>query len=274
MRCVLGEGLLVSKEGHGWWVDIPKKLLLSNDGAETTVFALPEVASKVLTAQGRQVTLATESGLSRLDLNTGHYETLCVAPPLSWKGEGRSNDACILRNGDVLVGRMDLDPRENTGDVVRYRNGVSEVILTGIAIPNTFVELSLEQRNSLLISDSLAQITWRYDIESLNSKNEMPAMWHDFRCHKGTPDGGALASDDHIYIAMWGAGCVTKLNICGEIVAEFAVPALQATSVQENSCFDELWVTTAIEGMTQRQLDEYTGSGQLIRLPFRTFSDG
>ena len=274
MRCVLGEGLFVSKEGHGWWVDIPKKLLLSSDGAETTVFALPEVASKVLTAQGRKVTLVTESGLSRLDLDTGRYETLCVAPPLSWKGEGRPNDACILRNGDILVGRMDWDPRKNTGDVVRYRNGASEVILTGIAIPNTFVELSLEQRTSLLISDSLAQITWRYDIESLNSKNEIPAMWHDFRCHKGTPDGGILASDDHVYVAMWGAGCITKLNRYGEIIAEAAMPALQPTSVQENSCFDELWVTTAIEGMTLRQLDQYADSGQLLKLSFRSFFGG
>lgn len=274
MQCVLGEGLFVSKEGHGWWVDIHKKLLLSNDGAENAVFALPEVASKVLAVQEQGVTLATESGLSRLDLDTGRYESLCVAPPLSWKGEGRSNDACILRNGDILVGRMDLDPRESTGDVVRYRNGVSEVILTGIAIPNTFVELPLEQRSSLLISDSLAQITWCYETESLSGLNGSPAIWHDFRSHKGTPDGGVLASDDHVYIAMWGAGCVTKLNRYGEIIAEFAVPALQPTSVQEISCFDELWVTTAIEGMTQRQLDQYTGSGQLLKLPLRSFFGG
>ncbi|WP_435219103.1 SMP-30/gluconolactonase/LRE family protein [Luminiphilus sp. nBUS_07] len=270
---MLGEGLLVSDEGHGWWVDIPKKMLFSNDGAANTVFALPEVASKVLAVQGRKVTLATESGLSRLDLDAGQYETLCVAPPLSWKGESRSNDACILRNGDILVGRMDLEPRENTGDVVRYRNGVAEVILTGIAIPNTFVELSLEQRNSLLISDSLAQVTWCYDIESLSAQNDSPEIWHDFRCQTGTPDGGILASDDHVYIAMWGAGCVTKFNMNGEIIAEFAVPALQPTSVQENNSFNELWVTTATEGMTQSQLSQYEGSGYLLRLPLRAFFD-
>ena len=273
MRCGLGEGLFVSKEGRGWWVDIPRKLLLSNDGSENAVFALPEVASKVLAVQEQSVTLATESGLSCLELDTGRYETLCVAPPLSWKGEGRSNDACILSNGDILVGRMDLDPRENTGDVVRYRNGVSEVILTGIAIPNTFVELSLEQRTSLLISDSLAQITWCYETESLSALNGSPQIWHDFRCHKGTPDGGVLASDDHVYMAMWGAGCVTKLNRYGEIIAEVAVPALQPTSVQENNSFSELWITTATEGMTQSQLSQYAGSGQLLNLPLRTFFD-
>jgi sugar lactone lactonase YvrE len=273
VRCVLGEGLFVSIEGHGWWVDIPRKLLLSNDGTENAMFALPEVASKVLAVQKQSVTLATESGLSRLDLDTGCYETLCVAPPLSWKGEGRSNDACILRNGDILVGRMDSDPRENTGDVVRYRNGVSEVILTGIAIPNTFVELPLEQRASLLISDSLAQITWCYETESLSSLSGSPVTWHDFRGHKGTPDGGVLASDDHVYIAMWGAGCVTKLNRHGEIIAEYAVPALQPTSVQENSSLNELWVTTATEDMTQSQLNEYDGSGELLRLPLRAFID-
>jgi len=266
--CQLGEGLFIKDDGSLWWLDINRQLLLTSDAKWAGLYKLPEPASKVLSVRPGEVILASTSGLCSFLLNTGEFIVKQSAPALSWKGKGssRANDACVIPDGRVLVGRMLLRPKNGSGDIVEYVESKVRVIATECAIPNTFVYLS--DINKVLISDSLAKVTYAVSVEEGQQKRIFDhEVWHDFSDYPGTPDGGVLASDGYVYLAMWGAGAILKLTPSGVIVNEIKVSALQPTSIQESTITEELISTSAVTGMSKNDLEKYPASGQIIRVP-------
>lgn len=261
--CSLGEGLFADSVGGLWWVDIPNRQLLWSAGGDLKIFELPEMASKVLAVFETRVTLACESGVGLFDTVQDRWELVCQAPALSWDGTGRANDASLLPDKTLLVGRMDFNPSPMTGDVVHYGSGAPKIMLKGIAIPNTFVCLPSEQ--GILISDSLSKKTYCYAIPVEPYEQRQPKLWYDFSDYSGTPDGGVLASDGFVYIAIWGMGIVMKFTVGGRLLKKIPVGALQPTSIQEHDD-KNLYVTSATVGMSKRDMRRYPSSGSLLRI--------
>lgn len=260
-RCELGEGLLITDCGDRWWVDILQRTLIHWKDGDIQCFELPEMASKVLRVEGSSITLASESGVTRFNEYTQAFEVVHSAPPISWKGKWRSNDACYLPDGSILVGRMDFNPRPGTGDVVRYSKEGCEVVLKNIAIPNTFAYLS--DRQSVLISDSLLKYIYECQVPTQPTAPLRKRLWKSFNGHIGTPDGAMLGSDGAVHIAMWGAACVARITVSGETLSETPIDALQPTSVAFDPVLGEVVITTATENMTRQQLVDYSRSGYL-----------
>ena len=261
-RCEFGEGLLITADGDRWWVDIlHARLMLCRGGSNAHVFQLPEMASKVLKVDRDIVTLASYSGITLFDTTNDSFSIKYLAPPISWLGTGRSNDACYLPDGSILVGRMDFNPRPGMGDVVRYCEYGSQVVLRDIAIPNTFVYLA--KQATVLISDSLAKVTYSCRVPNRLKENLGPTLWRDFSSHAGTPDGGVNLIDGSVLIAMWGAGTVANLGPNGDLRSEIALDALQPTSVQLDHRKRQVVVTTATERMTAELLARYPRSGYI-----------
>ena len=82
----------------------------------------------------------------------------------------------------------------------------------------------------------------------------------------GAPDGMCVDTEDHLWVAIWGGGVVLRYDPAGVLVGELEVPAPRVTSC----CFggddyDELYVTTAREGMSDGELDRYPLSGSVFR---------
>jgi sugar lactone lactonase YvrE len=82
----------------------------------------------------------------------------------------------------------------------------------------------------------------------------------------GAPDGMCVDTEDHLWVAIWGGGVVLRYDPAGVLVGELEVPAPRVTSC----CFggddyDELYVTTAREGMSEAELDRYPLSGSVFR---------
>ncbi|MDQ7876520.1 SMP-30/gluconolactonase/LRE family protein [Microbacterium sp. QXD-8] len=83
----------------------------------------------------------------------------------------------------------------------------------------------------------------------------------------GYPDGMAVDVDDHLWVAVWGEGCVVRIDPTGQIVARVDVPA------PHTSCpafagpeLDTLVITTATEDLTPEQLQDYPLSGRLFTI--------
>ncbi|MEU1973073.1 SMP-30/gluconolactonase/LRE family protein [Microbacterium sp. NPDC019599] len=81
----------------------------------------------------------------------------------------------------------------------------------------------------------------------------------------GHPDGMTIDAEGHLWVAVWGGGCVLRLAPSGEIVARVDVPA------PHTSCpafagpgLDTLVITTAREHLTPEQLEEHPHSGRLF----------
>ncbi|MDA8986211.1 SMP-30/gluconolactonase/LRE family protein [Luminiphilus sp.] len=268
MTADLGEGLCLTRDYELWWVDIANSTLYFFSPAKNQrrSFKLPEIASKVLKVENGVVALASENGISTFTVATRKFETVYDQPPLSWSGAARSNDGCILSNGDIVVGRMDFCPKLGTGDLVRYGSDQIKIAATGIAIPNTFVEIEVGYEKFVLISDSMTKVTKAYSVDSLRQGVPKSFVWHDFNWSMGTPDGGLLASDGNVYIAMWGGSCIAVLTPDGQYSHALPVDVLQPTSLQEDPETGAIWATSARQGLSNRQMSSYPLSGQLVNV--------
>jgi sugar lactone lactonase YvrE len=264
-RCALGEGLYIDDNGGLWWLDILNCLLLHSSGGVVFTFEVPEIASKVLGVKNGLVILASESGITELDTRNSRWLVKRRAPALSWPGRGRTNDACWLNDNTMLVGRMDFNPTPGSGDVVRFFENNASIILENIAIPNTFIILHSE--NAVLISDSFTKKTYWCKLPLHNEERLSPKLWHDFSAFPGTPDGGLLASDGNVYIAMWGMSAIAKLNSGGELLGLLNLEVLQPTSIVEDPSGNFV-ITSATEGMSNEDLKICPLAGYVTYFPW------
>ncbi|WP_343048821.1 SMP-30/gluconolactonase/LRE family protein [Microbacterium immunditiarum] len=81
----------------------------------------------------------------------------------------------------------------------------------------------------------------------------------------GAPDGMTTDADDHLWVAMWGEGCVLRISPTGRIVARIDVPAPHTSCAQfAGPDLETLVITTATEHLTAEQLRASPLSGRLF----------
>ena len=82
----------------------------------------------------------------------------------------------------------------------------------------------------------------------------------------GAPDGMCIDTEDHLWVAVWGGGVVRRYDPAGVLVDELELPAPRVTSCCFGGAdYDEMYVTTAREGMSEAELDRYPLSGSVFR---------
>jgi sugar lactone lactonase YvrE len=75
-----------------------------------------------------------------------------------------------------------------------------------------------------------------------------------------------IDTEDHLWVAVWGGGVVRRYDPVGVLVDELELPAPRVTSCCfGGDAYDELYVTTAREGMSEAELDHYPLSGSVFR---------
>lgn len=81
----------------------------------------------------------------------------------------------------------------------------------------------------------------------------------------GFPDGMTTDTEDHLWVAIWGGGCVIRIAPTGEIVGRIEVPAPHTSCpVFAGPDLDTLVITTAREDLAPEQLAEHPLSGRLF----------
>lgn len=185
-------------------------------------------------------------------------------------------------NGEVIAGE-DLI----SGDDRRFNDGKPDPagrFLVGTKGPGPEVLLLVEDGRARTIDDDLSLsngLTWSSDGCTLYSidtpsgrifsrdydpKTGQTGVRQVFLTLEGAfPDGMTTDADDHLWVAVWGAGCVLRISPAGDIVGRVTVPA------PNTSCpafagpgLDTLVITTATEGMTGEELVKHPLSGRLF----------
>jgi sugar lactone lactonase YvrE len=86
----------------------------------------------------------------------------------------------------------------------------------------------------------------------------------------GYPDGLAVDAENHLWVAVWGAGCVVRITPAGDVVARVDVPAPHTSCPAfAGDDLGTLVITTATEDLTPEQARDYPLSGRLF-----TFTPG
>lgn len=82
---------------------------------------------------------------------------------------------------------------------------------------------------------------------------------------QGYPDGMTIDSEGHLWIALWGQGCVIRVSPSGEIVGKIKVPAPHTSCpVFAGPNLETLVITTATEGLTPEDIAAHPLSGRLF----------
>lgn len=267
MKFSLAESPLYVRSSNTWfWVDINAGALYAGEykcthleirQVETFAFAI----SSIVEIKGNRLLIAGESNLLIYNCCKKQTERVFEIPNSIGK---RCNDGSVGPDGKFWFGTMDKKPDRVNGEVFSFDGKkVSNVPQAYVGIPNSFVWLNNQE---LLISDSLLQKTFKVrltEADTLEWKSR--ELWLDLSDTQMTPDGGALDSEGNIWLAIWGGAAVHKYSPSGTLLDKIELNALQPTACAfGGEHLDVLLITTASEGMTEKQLALYPDSGGII----------
>ncbi|HEY5957469.1 MAG TPA: SMP-30/gluconolactonase/LRE family protein [Polyangiaceae bacterium] len=269
----LGEGALWDdREGLLYWVDIIDNKLHRFDPRNSSNFSFDvgeSVGSVVLSADHRLL-LGLRSGIAWFDPHTGRITKLLDPEPD--KPHTRLNDGKCDPRGRFWVGTYcERDPLFDGGLYCFDANLRLTRKLDGIQCSNGIV-WSQDQRYLFYI-DSPTQEVWRFDYDADTGHIDQRRSIARIPKTLGSPDGMAIDSDDHLWIALFHGHRVLRLDPSdGRIEFEIPIPASNVTSVAfGGAALDELYVTTALVGLDNEARSQEPLGGSLfrVRVPHR-----
>lgn len=261
----LGEGpLWDARRGLLRWVDIVAGAVLegelTTDGVTVTGRRVHDdtVGAVAVAEHGALLVVGTHR-LFVLQPDGTRIDGPVVTPS---SGDHRCNDGATDPAGRYVVGTISRG--EATGDEVLARwedDGSVTVLDDDLRLSNGLAWSGDGQR--LFSVDSLRGVvfTRRYDPSTGQTG---PRRVH-LEVADGEPDGIAVDAEDHLWVAVWGAGEVRRHAPDGRVVARVATGAPHTSSLTfAGPDLRTMVITTARQGLSADQLRDAPASGALF----------
>ncbi|MBU1359791.1 MAG: SMP-30/gluconolactonase/LRE family protein [Gammaproteobacteria bacterium] len=264
----LGEGALWSPSLQAlWWVDILgcrlHRFRPADDARDSWSF--DEEVSAVAEVQGsRSLLLTLRRGFALFDPDSG-------APPVyqhrpdGEPASNRFNDGkCDLR-GRFWGGTMDFDCVAPTGALYRFDpDGRCTRHDTGFAVTNG-PTWSADGR-TMYFNDTVRGTVLAYDFDRDRGEISGRRSWLRFAKGDGFPDGMTTDAAGRIWIAHWGAACVSCHDpVTAAELYRIHLPAKQITSCAFGGAdLRTLFVTSAATGLDSAQREAQPLAGALF----------
>lgn len=251
-------------EGPGWdaardevrWVNILAGELhrASADGSRHRINTLARKTSYAALTTAGDYLLVAENRLSRFDPHSGDVSDFLPFEADNPLTQTRSNDARVDTHGSLWLSTMGLAAEQGAGSLYRLHRGKLTRLLSGLSIPNALC-FSPDGRYAYFTDTPTGQIMrWELDADgwplSAGNGYEAPRLWADLSDAGGNPDGAVIDSEGCLWVALWGAGRVARLDRSGRETGHVALPASQPSCpLFGGQALDTLYVTTAREGL-------------------------
>ncbi|MCU0504445.1 MAG: SMP-30/gluconolactonase/LRE family protein [Chloroflexi bacterium] len=270
-RAELGEGpLWDSRRGVLWWLDILAGTVHAYDpaaGSDTCWQVGAAAGAAALDVDGR-VILGLPDRLAVFDPADGSTTTIVHFAP--GQVPLRCNDCRVDPLGRLWLGRMAHDMAVGAGSLVRVdRNGAVVAVLRGLTCPNGMAWPSTG--GSFVFIDSPRRTLDRYPWDEATDSAGPPVPLLDLATldlpPDAVPDGLAIDADDHLWLAVWGGGCLLRVAPDGTVVARVALPVSRPTSCAFGGPdLAELYVTSAAGGLDSAASAREPHAGGLFRI--------
>jgi sugar lactone lactonase YvrE len=266
VKAQLGEGAIWHPlEKKLYWVDIEGKLLhVFNPatGLNSTYNTFGRIGT-VVPARGGGALVALQNGIAQIDLLDGKIQGR-VDPEKDLPGN-RFNDGKCDPQGRLWVGSMSLDAKTGAGSVYRIDHDfLAQKMISEVTISNGIC-WSLDGLTMYYIDTPTRQVV-AYGFDSASGNISNPEVIINVEKHLGFPDGMTIDSRGMLWIALWGGGAVGCWDPrTGDLLDLIKLPAPNVTSCAfggEN--LNQLFITTAREGLTKKELEMYSDSGSLF----------
>lgn len=175
----------------------------------------------------------------------------------------RFNDGKVGPDGSFYAGTLHWEETEPLGSLYRLSpDGSVEQVAAGITVSNG-LDWSLDG-SVLYHADTPTHQVRRFSVDQasgalrdMGAPLEVPPP--------GSPDGLTIDAEGCIWVALWGGWQVRRYDPGGRLLAIVDVPVAHVTSVAFGGPhMDEMYITTARFGRTQRQLLGETHAGSIF----------
>jgi len=248
-RCRLGEGPYWSVRQQAlYWVDILGQTvfrLRPTDGSVAT-WQMPEMIGWLIERANSDGFVA---GMQR-DIVFLGLEPLSITPiarPEPDLPGNRLNDAKADARGCIWAGTVPLSVDGQTGSLYRMDpNGRVTCRDRGYMVSNG-PAMSPDGRY-LYHNDSRLGFVYRFELDD-DSALRNRSVFLRFHPDQGAPDGMTVDSSGALWIALWGAACVSRYTADGHFDRTVKLPASQITNCTfGGAALDRMFVTSAAEG--------------------------
>lgn len=269
----VGEGPVWDAERNELlWVDIPRGLVHRLDpatGRDEAIGVGQPVGAVALRAAGGLV-LALRDGFGLLD--PGSREVRIVRRVEADRPGNRMNDAKCDRQGRLWAGTMAIDETPHAGALYRLDTDLQvEQVLPKATMPNG-LDWSSDDKTLYYVDSLQAGVDiFDYDPDTATLANRRRLV--DISPSVGVPDGLTVDAEGFVWVAMWGGSALRRYAPDGRLDTVVELPVKQVTSCTFGGAdLDELYVTTAAEGLEGEDLRRQPHAGGVFR--FRPGSRG
>ena len=249
------------------WVDINAGLLhqLSPEAGDSIIASVGVPVGAAAPRAGGGYVLAAADGFRLIGAN-GAADGLPVRPS-GMPEHVRFNDGACDPTGRFWAGTAGTDGRTGTGSLYRLDpdrsvtevfGGVTESNGLGWSPDATifYYTDSGEERSRVR--------AFSFDAQAGTLTSERDLIW--FGPGDGIADGLAVDAEGCLWIAMWDGGCVRRYSADGDLLGLYPVPARRPTCPGFGGPgLDELYLTTAREGLAGEQREAGPLAGHLLR---------
>ncbi|MDH2373693.1 SMP-30/gluconolactonase/LRE family protein [Cobetia sp. 3AK] len=284
-HCELGEGpgwtpATSTRPARVRWVNILASELhhAAADGSDHVITQLARRTSYTAVTLEGDYLLVGEGMLSRWNPETGAVEDVMPFEADTMPAT-RSNDARVDTHGSLWLSSMGCNAETGAGSLYRLHRGKLCKLMDGLTIPNALC-FSPDGCFAYFTNTVTGQVMrWPLDADGWPLKSagegsasegaageyDAPEVWADLRDCGGGPDGAVIDADGHMWIALWGAGRVARLDHDGKEIAHVTLPVSQPSCpLFGGEGLSTLYITTAHEGMATP--DHAAGDGDLFAL--------
>jgi len=247
---LLGEGLFWSeRDGAVLWTDILGKRInrLTFATGKVESWETPDVAGWIIGCTEGGFVAGIGRSIARISFDPFSCEILAPIPGVP--ETNRVNDAAADAQGRIWLGTMPLSCDVPTGTFHRFANGAfTRADDTPYTIPNG-PAIDPEGR-FLLHTDSAMGVIFRYALRDGLLGAREPFI--TFEEGWGTPDGMTFDAEGHLWVACWGASCVTRFAPDGTPVRRIELPASQISNCAFGGPeLDRMYVTSSADGVDE-----------------------
>jgi xylono-1,5-lactonase len=119
---------------------------------------------------------------------------------------------------------------------------------------------------TMYFNDSTNYRTFSYELSPDDPRPRNRTLFASYTVEEGMPDGLTVDAEGCIWTAQWAGARVIRLSPKGEKLATLHVPSGHVTSLAfGGEALDELFITTATDGLSAETLTRYPLSGSLFR---------
>ena len=265
-RAVLGEGPVWDAATHSlYWLDIKSNKLFRWHPltSEQREWKFDQMVGCIAMTNSQQIVCALQDKVVLLDTITSNIQEFAALEPD--QPDNRANDGKPDAAGRFWIGTLNIPGDKNKAALYMLgKSGELTKKVDGLSLSNG-LGWSPDLRSMYLV-DTLEEHVLQFDYNAETGDLTNRRVILDLSDAKGSPDGMCVDAEGMLWIAFYGGKRVGRYDpSTGEQLAEVAVPAVNVTCcVFGGDALDTLYITSARDGVSHDELQEYPLTGSLF----------